>query len=83
MFVPGKVSRPDLENSSIFIFTEVLFPCVFPWDAEHGFGFIVPHQTRVFPTADLQQVEIQSLSLIKSLTALWTLFSVIQDEKKE
>lgn len=43
-----------LKERSILIFTEVVFPCMLPGDAEHGFGIIVPHHTRIFPAADLR-----------------------------
>lgn len=58
------LSSLDLEDGGVLVFTEVLLPCVFPRDAEHCFGLVVPHQPRVFPTADLQQPKTQRLSLI-------------------
>lgn len=49
-----------LEDRGVFVFAEVLFPRMLPGDAEHGFGLVIPHQPRIFPTADLKQTKKHS-----------------------
>lgn len=49
-----RASRTHLKNGGVLVFAKVLLPCVFPRDAEHGFGLVVPNQAGIFPAAHLQ-----------------------------